>query len=92
MEENTRITMADGSSRKIKDIRMGDRVMDKDGRMCMVENIFRGAEEMLLSIRTISGRENQGKQRRVGKKGVAPELLEELDRINRELYQTYVCP
>lgn len=158
MEENTEITMADGTKRKIKDIRIGDKVMDKDGRGCTVENIFKGAEEMLLLIRTMSGKqilvtkdhpfwtrngekaaidlvyedellmedgsyeriegagpiekyfivyslvlqpsgfiwgngfavgdwENQGKSGNAGNKETAPEIVEEINRINSKLYQ-----
>lgn len=57
LEENTQITMADGSKSRIKDIKIGERVMNIEGQACEVVNIFKGAEQMLLFIRTMSGRE-----------------------------------
>lgn len=57
LEENTQITMADGSKNRIKDIKIGERVMGSEGHACEVVNIFKGAEQMLLSIRTMSGKE-----------------------------------
>lgn len=57
MEENTPVTMEDGSTRKVKDIRIGDRVRSVDGQGCTVRNIMRGTEEKLISISTVNGRE-----------------------------------
>lgn len=57
VEENTKITMEDGSDKKIKDIRIGDRVRSVDGKSSLVCDIFRGTEEQLYCIDTVSGHE-----------------------------------
>ena len=54
--EDTQIRMADGSMRRISDIRIGDAVMQpKDGRPVRVCNIWKGTEKELVVIRTKEG-------------------------------------
>lgn len=54
LEENTRIEMADGSSKCIRDIRIGESVRGKNG-FSKVLNIIQGQEEQLLCIETAGG-------------------------------------
>lgn len=54
--EDTQIRMADGSTRQISDIKIGDAVMQpKDGRPVRVRNIWKGTEKELVVIRTKEG-------------------------------------
>lgn len=55
LDENTRVQMADGSARKISEIRLGDRVQEPMGGTLTVENIFRGTEDCLLRIEDEGG-------------------------------------
>ncbi len=57
LEENTEITMADGSHRKIKDIRIGEKVLGADREACEVRNVIRGTEDMLICLTLESGKE-----------------------------------
>lgn len=57
LEENTNITMADGSSKKIKDIQIGDIVLGTDKTACEVRNVIQGEEDMLFCITLESGKE-----------------------------------
>lgn len=47
--KDTWITMADGSSRQIADIRAGDRIMS-DGPLLRVVDVWRGSERNLMKI------------------------------------------
>ncbi|MBD5469718.1 MAG: hypothetical protein HDR19_00975 [Lachnospiraceae bacterium] len=57
LEENTEITMADGSHKKIKNIRIGEEVLGTDREACEVRNVIRGMEDMLICITLESGKE-----------------------------------
>lgn len=55
LEEDTQISMADGSLKKIKYITMGDRVYSASGRFCEVINVWRGMESDSYQITFESG-------------------------------------
>lgn len=55
LEENTQISMADGSLKKIKYITMGERVYSASGRFCEVINVWRGKESDCYRIICESG-------------------------------------
>ena len=57
LEENTEITMADGSHRKIRDIQIGERILGTGKEACEVRNVIRGVEDMLICITLKNGRE-----------------------------------
>lgn len=57
LEENTEITMADGSHKKIRDIQIGERVCGTNHEACQVRNVIRGVEDMLICITLTSGKE-----------------------------------
>lgn len=57
LEENTEITMADGSHRRIKDIRIGEKVLGTDREACEVRDVIRGTEDMLICLSLESGKE-----------------------------------
>lgn len=50
LEENTNITMADGTQKKIKEIEIGQKVLGTEQKACEVRNIIRGKEDMLIGI------------------------------------------
>lgn len=50
LDENTQISMADGSHKKIKYITMGERVYSASGRFCEVINVWRGKESDCYKI------------------------------------------
>lgn len=53
---DTRVTMADGQTKRIADIRIGDKVLSgKESKAATVENIWRGVEENLICIETENG-------------------------------------
>lgn len=49
--KNNIVRMADGSERSISCIRIGDRVMSEEGKMPMVQNIYRGRETTYYEIK-----------------------------------------
>jgi len=51
LNENTMVMMADGSNRRIKDLRIGDMVERTMGGTCRIENIWRGYEEELIELK-----------------------------------------
>ena len=55
LEENTQISMADGSNKKIKDITMGERVHSTSGHFGEVINIWRSKESDCYRIICESG-------------------------------------
>lgn len=55
LEENTRILMADGTQKPIKDIKIGDRVMSDSGEALMVRNVWQGREEHMMCIEVKNG-------------------------------------
>lgn len=55
VEENTDVVMADGTTKKIKDIQVGEKVMARDGNSHTVKEIMRGVEERLLHLETADG-------------------------------------
>ena len=55
LEENTRIFMADGSQKPIKEIRIGDMVMSDSGEAQRVMNIWQGREEHMMCIELRNG-------------------------------------
>ena len=57
LEENTEITMADGSHRKIRDIQIGEKILGTGKEACEVRNVIRGVEDMLICITLKNGRE-----------------------------------
>lgn len=57
LEENTEITMADGSHKKIRDIQIGEKVCGTNHEACEVCNVIRGMEDMLICITLESGKE-----------------------------------
>lgn len=54
LEETTKIEMADGSSKCIRDVQIGELVRGKNGPS-RVRNLFHGQEEQLLCIETADG-------------------------------------
>lgn len=50
LEENTRILMADGTQKPIKNIKIGDRVMSDSGEALIVRNVWQGREEHMMCI------------------------------------------
>lgn len=50
VEENTLITMADGSQKKIKDFQPGEEVKSINGNFCRIADIMKGEEDSLISI------------------------------------------
>lgn len=57
LEENTEITMADGSHKKIKDIQIGEKVLGTDQEACEVRNVICGKEDKLICLTLESGKE-----------------------------------
>lgn len=56
LAEDTMILMGDGQRKRICDIRIGDRISQPDdGLPILVQNIWRGREEELITIRTQDG-------------------------------------
>ncbi|MCH5248304.1 MAG: hypothetical protein J1E98_00150 [Lachnospiraceae bacterium] len=53
VEENTLITMADGSKKKIKEIQPGEDVLGTNGNAHRVADIMKGDEESLISIMVV---------------------------------------
>lgn len=51
---DTQIMIADGSKRRISDLRIGD-IVKTEGRYSKITNIYRGREESLIEIKTITG-------------------------------------
>lgn len=54
--KDTLIKMADGSTKKISEIQIGDLVMTNDNRSVRVTNSYKGNEERLVRIETEAGR------------------------------------
>lgn len=57
VEENTFITMEDGSKRKVKDIHIGEKVRAVNGEICTVGDILRGTEQRLFCITSAGKKE-----------------------------------
>lgn len=57
LAEGTRVLMADGSERRIQDIKIGEAVRTCEGRSAEVENIFCGPEPELLCLKSDDGDE-----------------------------------
>ncbi len=57
--KNTRIKMADGSEKEIKDIQIGEMVLTADEKAIKVQNVYTGHEHELICIQTENGREIQ---------------------------------
>lgn len=57
LKKTAAVLMADGSTRKISDIHIGDKILNPNGNMLVVENVFCGAETVLVSIMTITKEE-----------------------------------
>lgn len=55
LEENTRILMADGSQKPIREIRIGDMVMCDLGEPKIVRNVWQGREEHMMCIELKNG-------------------------------------
>ncbi|MDU1910482.1 Hint domain-containing protein [Fusobacterium sp.] len=55
LEENTKIFMADGSHKPIKEIRIGDMVMSDSGESKIVRNVWQGREEHMMCIELKNG-------------------------------------
>lgn len=55
LEENTRILMADGTQKPIKEIRIGERVMSDSGENQIVKNVWQGREEHMMCIELKNG-------------------------------------
>lgn len=57
--EKTRVTLADGSQRRISEIRIGDRVLSLDNKgvpcYARVRNVWRGMEDKMQEITTANG-------------------------------------
>lgn len=53
--EGTLISMADGSTRKAEDVRVGDSLKSQDGESVAVTNVFMGTEAELVRLKTASG-------------------------------------
>ncbi len=55
LEENTRIFMADGSQKPIREIRIGEEVMSDSGKTQRVMNVWQGREEHMMCIELRNG-------------------------------------
>lgn len=55
LEGNTKIFMADGSYKPIKEIKIGDRVMTDSGESEIVKNIWVGIEKYMMCIELKNG-------------------------------------
>ena len=55
LEENTRIFMADGSQKPIREIRIGEEVMSDSGKTQRVMNVWQGREEHMMCIELKNG-------------------------------------
>lgn len=55
LEENTKIFMADGLHRPIKEIRIGDMVMSDSGEPKIVKNVWQGREKHMMCIELKNG-------------------------------------
>lgn len=55
LNENTMIMMADGTSRRINELRIGDMIVRANGGITSVENIWRGYEEELAELKLSYG-------------------------------------
>lgn len=55
LEENTKIFMADGSQKPIKEIRIGDMVMCDSGESKIVRNVWQGREKYMMCIELKNG-------------------------------------
>ena len=55
LEENTKIFMADGSQKPIKEIRIGDMIMCDSGDPKIVRNVWQGREEHMMCIELKNG-------------------------------------
>ncbi len=56
LAEDTLIQMADGSSKRICDIRIGEMVMGIDSEAWLVSNTWSGTEEFLMCVKTEAGK------------------------------------
>lgn len=55
LEENTRILMADGTQRSIRNIKIGEEVMSDSGKTQRVMNVWQGREEHMMCIELKNG-------------------------------------
>lgn len=57
LKKTTTVLMCDGSTRKISDICVGDRILSPNGSVLVVENFFCGVESTVVSILTVTHEE-----------------------------------
>lgn len=57
VEETTKIRMADGTQKEIRNIKIGEEALLADGEAVRVENVWRGSEDNWRLLRTKSGME-----------------------------------
>jgi len=55
LAENMRVHMADGVSREISAVKIGDQILDEQGGFGFVTNVFSGTEEFVYCIELSNG-------------------------------------